>query len=432
MSVRRLAAPPRPMLWVLAICVLAFVLRVVATALFEGLRAGPNEGAMYDGVEYEAIASNLVRHQEYSVSPGRPTSFRAPGFPVALASVYALFGNGNYLAAHLFFCMVGAALCLATYLVARETIGGWAAMLAAAFVAVYPNLMYYAIHFASEPLFTLLLTFAIWGVLRAVRTRRAGTYFVSGVVLGLAALVRPVAFYFAPFFAVAILWTERRRLRPALGAVVLVTAGVVAPVAPWTIRNYVVHDRPLLLASNGGSTFWGANNQVVLDDPALRGAWVSTERLGPDKAVVRRLPNEVDRDRAEWELGKAFLRSHWREIPRLVWYKLYAMWTPVSTSPNALFNLVLQVSYGAALPFMLLGLVLFVRHRGATDPDLLILLAPVVATTAASLAFYGSARFRSTIEPVLLVFAAAAVHAMAARLARPATTPVSEAAPARH
>ena len=108
---RSLSARTR-VVWLLAIVVAAFAIRLLATAQFEGLSSGPNSGAFYDGVEFEQIAANLVRHGEFSVHPGRPTSFRAPGFPIALGAVYAVFGVGNFVAAHVVFCLIGAAVCL--------------------------------------------------------------------------------------------------------------------------------------------------------------------------------------------------------------------------------------------------------------------------------------------------------------------------------
>jgi hypothetical protein len=34
--------------------------------------------------------------------------------------------------------------------------------------------------------------------------------------------------------------------------------------APWTVRNYRVHGRFVLVATNGGSTFYGRNNDRVV------------------------------------------------------------------------------------------------------------------------------------------------------------------------
>jgi len=430
-SPRDYALSKRGRWWLLIICLVALGVRLLATAVFEGLASPPNEGAMYDGVEYNAIASNVVRSGEFAVTPGRPTSFRAPGFPLALAGVYAVFGDRNYVAAHVVFCLIGAALCFATYLVGREITNESTALVAAAFVAVYPNLLYYAIHFASEPLFTLLLTLSTWTLLRAWRGERWLVLVLAGLLLGLAALVRPAAFYFLPFFAIAFL-ARYRRLVPSIVGVAAMGVGVLLPIVPWAVRNYAVHHHYLLLASNGGSTFWGANNQLVLDKPELHGTWISTEQMPDEKKPVRALTNEVARDSAEWAIGKAFVRGHVGELPRLMWYKFYAMWTPVSDTPNAKFNRILEVSYGAALPFMVVGFVMVGRRRGWIDPTFLAIMAPIVATTAATVVFYGSARFRSTIEPLLLIFAAVAAMALLMRLfARTMPIPPEGAAPSR-
>ena len=411
-SQTRLSLPGRiRVFWLVAIVVAAFAMRLVATVRFEGLDAPPNAGAFYDGVEFEEIAANLVARGEFSVRAGHPTSFRAPGLPFALAAVYAAFGNRNFVAAHVLFCLIGASAAWAAYLVARELLGDWGGLITAGLVAGYPNLLYYSMHFSSEPLFTVLLALAVWSFIRALRTDAIPHYALSGVLLGLAALTRPVAFYFLPFFVLAALWTTPAPWSRRVLSFAVMAAALMLPIAPWAIRNYQVHDRPLMFASNGGSTFWGANNEIVLNDPKYRGDWITTEAMPEQKRAVHALPNEVDRDKLEWEYGKAFLKAHPSDVPKLLWYKFYALWTPISRTPNAAFNTIHLVSYGLALPFMVVGLAVLLSARGWRDPAITSILAPILATTASTLVFYGSARFRSTIEPLLLVFVAAALLA---------------------
>ena len=61
-------------------------------------------------------------------------------------------------------------------------------------------------------------------------------------------------------------------------------------------------------------------------------------------------------------------------------------------------------------------------RKARTRLLLLSIIAPVVATTAATLVFYGSARFRSTIEPLLLTFASVTLLAIVSRLTRSRAT----------
>ncbi|HSA55947.1 MAG TPA: glycosyltransferase family 39 protein, partial [Gemmatimonadaceae bacterium] len=283
--------------------VVAFLVRVAGAVAFEGLAAPPNASAFYDGVEFEQIARHLVEEGRFARDEGGLTSFRAPGFPFLLAAVYAVAGPGNHVAAHIAFCLVGALVVLPTYVLGRLLAGPAVAVLSGALVAVLPGVAYYSIHFSSEPLHTLALVSATALLAAAAARGRAELLLAGGVALGVAALVRPVALYFLPLFAVALAFCyPGRRARAAL----LLALGALLVVLPWTLRNWRAHDRWLLIASNGGSTFWGSNNDVVARDPKLRGEWISTRLLRGADSPIDRLPNEVDRDRAEFAEGKAW------------------------------------------------------------------------------------------------------------------------------
>ena len=79
----------------------------------------------------------------------------------------------------------------------------------------------------------------------------------AGLLAGVAALVRPAMLLFLPLAA---LWLcspaapVARRWRCVRRAVV---------VAPWTLRNVRVYDRLVLVASEGGVTFWTGNHPLA-------------------------------------------------------------------------------------------------------------------------------------------------------------------------
>ena len=404
-------------LLLIAICVLAFGLRFLANAKFEGLHEGPSyKGFGSDAVEFNAIGVNLVARHEYAVEAGCPTSFRAPGFPLLLAAIYSIAGENNFIIARIVFCITGALLCLPVFFCGRALQNEKVGLIAATLVTVYPNVLYYTIHFSSEPLFTLLLTLSTYLWLCAWKRDSLICFALSGFLLGLAALTRPVAFYFSPFIVAGILWIGRRQFSRSFYTAAIFILGLGIPIVPWAIRNYQVHDRWLPFVSNGGSTFWGANNEIVLNNPQFRGQWVSTERMGEQKDDVKQLPNEVDRDRLEWAHGKQFIRGHIRDLPRLTWYKLVELWTPICRTPNKKFNLIIGLSYGVTLPFMIWGFWMFVSAKQRPFAEIIIMVVPIVSTVLSSLVFYGSARFRSTIEPLLLLLAAIAVTHLLSKL----------------
>jgi len=108
------------------------------------------------------------------------------------------------------------------------------------------------------------------------------------------------------------------------------------------------------------------------------------------------------------------LKAHLGELPRLLWYKLWPFWTPVSATPNAKFNRIMEVSYGPMLPLMLFGFWVFARRYSAAQVTMFVL--PIGGTVLSTLILYGSARFRCTIELFLLIFAAVAVTELIARV----------------
>jgi 4-amino-4-deoxy-L-arabinose transferase-like glycosyltransferase len=388
---------------------LAFAIRLAGTAVLEGLSAPPNGEAFYDGVEYEAIARHLVERGEYAVNPGQPTSFRAPGLPLLLAVVYAIAGPGNHFAAHVALSLVAALVVVPTFLLARLLGGPRAALVAGVIAAGYPNLAYYAIHFSSEPLHTVALTASVLLLVRALEADTPRRLLASGAWLGVATLARSVALYFLPFFSLALL--------PAIGlgraarASLLMASGALLLVLPWAARNFRVHDRWLLVASNGGGAFWGSNNDLIARDPTLRGDWISTRLLRTDAWNAEAPRNEVDRDHAEFAEGKRWVRDNIASLPALVLAKQRRLWSPFAASPNRPFVLGTAAGYLIVLPLAIWGGGVLWRRSRADRHALLLLLAPMAGTAAASAAFYGSVRFRSPVEPFVIVLASiAAVH----------------------
>src|SRR6476620_5987086 len=59
-----------------------------------------------DGVEYDQFGRNLATGKGYVRENGRPTSFRAPGFPFVLALLYSMTGI-SYPAAYISFALWG-------------------------------------------------------------------------------------------------------------------------------------------------------------------------------------------------------------------------------------------------------------------------------------------------------------------------------------
>jgi hypothetical protein len=182
---------------------------------------------------------------------------RPPLFPAWLA--LTLGPTDSVLLAQLAQVALGTVLLYALY---RVTLAAWGsqrtALLSVGLAAVYlPLIVYSSYLMADIPLLVVLcgLLLALLALARGPTARLAA---LAGATLAVAALIKPIALACLPALLVAI-WvgdgTWRRRAE--LAALALTCCA--AMIAPWTIRNAVVHQRFILLETTGGFNAWFGN-----------------------------------------------------------------------------------------------------------------------------------------------------------------------------
>jgi hypothetical protein len=81
---------------------------------------------------------------------------------------------------------------------------------------------------------------------------------VAGVLWGLTTLVRPVSLVLPGFVLVLLLVKFRRGWGAITRGLVLFTMGMLLPISPYAIRNYVVSGRLVLVTSQGSFAVWGS------------------------------------------------------------------------------------------------------------------------------------------------------------------------------
>jgi hypothetical protein len=141
----------------------------------------------------------------------------------------------------------------------------------------------------------------------------------AGALWGAATLTRGITLYFALPLALwlAIKWgpspqVQRQALifkhkrlpfdfNPRLA--IVFAAAMVAVLAPWTIRNFIVFRQFVLLETKGGVNFWLGNSPYTPND-FIRNVW----KTGVREPMLAALPaDEIARDRAGYDLGESFV-----------------------------------------------------------------------------------------------------------------------------
>lgn len=384
----------------------------------------------HDEQEYLALGINLAAGRGFSPElPGvaeGPTVqrfSRAPLYPAAIAAVVWAGGLPTdrlpaAVPTLLKIVQSVAGMC-GVWVVARlaaRSAGRAAGTIAAWIAALYPPLVWICAYALSEALYSpviLASALALAGIgaergdadgaapdadaTRSTMWRRAA---VAGGLAGASTLIRPSALAFVPL---ACAWLGWKR-RPLLALVLAVFA--VLPIAPWTIRNYRAHGRLILVAAEGGVTFWTGNHPDAPGEGDLA--------ANPHLRVLQQAFRLRHPGLTEEELEPLYYRDAVETMARrpLAWAALVVrkaahVWLPTGPSyrlHSPLYYWTTLVSYLTVLPFAAAGL-LRLRARHASPVALLLLAGSVVAL---SLVFFPQERFRiPVLDPTYVVLASA-------------------------
>lgn len=369
--------------------------------------------------EYEEIARTILRNGFYGYNedglPPVPSSFMPPLYPFFLAGIMALFSDGSGLHIKAVQSVLSAGSVLLTFWLAWEIFGERSvALLSALISALYPSFIVGALEISTATLEVLLVQ--VFGILvfRWYRRKSSCHAGLAGLALGLLSLTRAPAMLMAPLASFWMMSAEadqtyRRKIR----ALALFLAMLAVTIAPWTIRNYLVHGALVPISTNGGINLWIGNN------PRATGEFVYFKEVDPD-IFARVLPlTEVQRDSLFYEEASSFIRDNPRAFLQLLAKKAVYFWwfRPSIGSSYPDMGLALQaattglmLAYTAVLPLAVLGLVLLLRSKErASLPLFGIVVLPYMAT---SIIFFAATRFRAPVEPFLIILASYAIAGM--------------------
>lgn len=349
-----------------------------------------------DQLEYfdlaQSIADGAVMHFTDPRFEQDVYAYRTPGYPVFLA----LTGPDLRLA-RLLQALIDTSTVLATYLLARRWLAVGPSLLAAAFTAFNPFLVYFTGLALSETLFTALLAWGAAGLAWSTGDlRRAWPAILGAACLALSAIVRPSALLLAIALPMVMPIGWRRRAVITVAAVACLTALF----APWAMRNERLLGRAVLATTNGGITLYDGFN------PAATGA--------SDQSFVQRMPelqamNEVERSDYLESLGWRFISERPLEAMRLGVVKLARTWSPIPLSAEFGRPLYQVIGIAYALPLYVL-IILGLWRRGLPWGVVLFLVAPAIYFSLVHVMSVGSLRYRVPVEPLLCVIAGAAVQ----------------------
>jgi 4-amino-4-deoxy-L-arabinose transferase-like glycosyltransferase len=284
LSVRSLASRLPARVWL--VLAIALALRVTVVALTV------NTPTTLDPADFSRTALSIAQGHGYPPSNrapwGGPSAFRPPGYPFFLAAVYAIAGGevppaGRFVGAFLGTLSVGL-----IGLIALRLWGKRVSMIALGIAAVAPPLVILSTALISESLFVPVVLGAVATAVEARRSRHRYRWAIAtGVLVGIGALTRTNGLILLLAFALALAPTRARwRLHRWAPAAAMFLAAVVT-IAPWTVRNWMVFHAFIPISDESGYTIAGTYDQISRADRTLPAVWVEAEHgASPEYAQI--------------------------------------------------------------------------------------------------------------------------------------------------
>ena len=392
----------------IAILILAAVLRA-------GVVCWKYENLSTDTDSYLAIALNLLSGEGYCSVPGHPTAYRPPLYPIFLA--VCLFGGSIGLAVAQ--VALGTATCGLAWMFARRIgLQEKGCLLTALLVTIDPLLLLYTSHAMTETLVTFIVTLFL---VAATNARSRQNSLVLGFLFGLTVLCRPSLWSFGGLAVATILVCSARKratveetpeLKFRAG---LLALGVVVAIAPWTIRNWIVLGKPVVMTTHGGYTLLLANNPVFYDFVVDRGGiWENPGLAEWQRKLDQSLADdgiqphdELARDSAMRKLAIHHIQQSPATFVRSCFTRVLRFWSPAPKAGSVSSEIRIAVAAFYLVVFVLFAIGLVHIRRIGKDVSLGLIL--VVSLTVVHSVFWSNARMRAPVTVVVALVAASSI-----------------------
>lgn len=343
-----------------------------------------------------------------------------PPLYIVYLGAFSLIGIRSVTGHMLASCLLGTASVAVGGLAGRRIAGPRFGLIAAALMAIYPNLWRFDAMVLSETMVIFLVNVTILLAYRYLdRPSLVRLVLVSGAV-ALCALTRAELLLLAILLVVPLaLGTKIKPVRTRLAWLAVAALVCVAALAPWVGYNLHRFDGRVLISSQAEWTLAGSNC-----DASYYGQHMGYWSFDCGMAVIQQdgveMPDTNDgaRQRAWLDSAGRYVKAHPQRLVVVEGVRLariFNVWSPqnavdIESYVEANSTWVARLSLVTLWPMVVgsvIGVVVLRRRRIAVYP----LLAPCATVIFTVLLFYASSRFRASAEGALCLLTAAALEA---------------------
>jgi hypothetical protein len=413
----------RALSWPVLIVCLGFALRIVLLGYYWHASPAPVVDRVPYGFEVGRVARAIAAGEGFS-SPLRmvdsgPTVWFTPVYPYLLAGIFKIWGiftDKSRIIIEILNCAFSALTIIPIYAIAKRTYGTSVAVAASWAWAVFPSALFFAITWIWDTSMTgLVFAIVFWATLAVREVKSNWTWAGYGALWAFGVLVNPSLLSVFPFMIAWLIWEAHKKglaWPRFVGSALLVFAlGMV----PWTVRNYVVFHKVIVLRSNFGLELWLGNNPGV---PDTWSPWLHPNDDMAEAVKYKQLGEIAYMGEKEHD-AVSFMLSHPADTTNFIFRRFVNTWLAVSDSPVDTWSggplyVKAFLLFNVALTLLCLVGALFASR--AQNPDampyaIVLLFFPVVFYLT-----HSSLRYRFPMDPIMLILATGALAHIFSRM----------------
>jgi len=329
---------------------------------------------------FEYPDGHIAIDPKYTIVPGsHPYGFH--GLTYLLGFIYYIFGPMKFSARFISF-MLGPAIGLFTYGIAKQLFGKKEARIAAVLTVFLPSLVLWSLTFMKDTPYIFASCMALWGFLRFLKTKGIRYIIIVGIGLFIMDTLRPnisVVLIGSAVLAVSFIFSRMTLLRKTV--IILIAVMILAPLlsridigdlSSRVMSKVIIYNRGVV--NTGGYVYRIFNDRYYRNPSEIGGAHF-LKGLGKGVCYFLLVP-------FPWKVKKL---SQLCSYPQMIlWYFL--------------------------MPFMFIGLLYALRYKGRNAWVIcayLLVMTSVIALTSANVGTVF--RHRDMVMPFYLIFAAVGI-----------------------
>ncbi len=280
------------------------------------------------------IAQNLFIGNGFSADfsyPVEPTSWQAPGYPVLLVGFWKAFGQVplTYFLISTLQCLALATMVWPMGWLSRRWFPQVPPVLVQVIVVLTPLYLWYGTRIHHSAFVMAAHPWLVYGWLKWSH-ESLGKAIGIGALTGLVALFQPTILGLYGMCGLVLIgqfaW---QKLWRQFGTLAVAGITVVVCLVPWTIRNYQVHGKLLLIKSSFGKEFWMGNNPHATGTGYTIGGMEEVTNQYPPKcfAELRGKVPEIKLMEAMQKEAMDYVKTHPGAFLKLTGKKILWFWT---------------------------------------------------------------------------------------------------------